>query len=370
MKLPVHLMPLGLQSANVSNLVNGLWHRGHEIVVYTLDPAAEEEIEFRGDRITVCYGTYRKRFRIFDLFKHERNALVHMMQHRPVDVLHAHWSYEFALAALRVDPDSIITLHDWAPAILRLMPDYYRLGRLIMHNFAIRKARHFLTNSEYMSRNMTRLSNRMIDIIPNPLQPPAGPHAKISGRIVAVNNGFNQLKNVQSLLIAFCEHLKETPTSSLYLIGHGYEAGGPAEGWCKESGLPTHRVTFKGHLGYSETLDEIGVAELLVHPSKEESFGNVLAEAMLRRTAVIGGKASGAVPEVLGYGQAGKLVDITNPQEIADSIRNLLADPEELENLQDRGETFAMATYHPDVIARQHEIIYKQIIDLKNVSKT
>ena len=355
-------MPPGLQSANVSNLINGLWSAGHELIVYTLDTSANRDLEFLGNRITVCYSNYRKHYRIFDFFRSERHALQRQMKRHPSDILHAHWSYEFALAALHVNPNSIVTLHDWAPAILKLMPNYYRLGRLFMHLQATRKARHLLTNSEYMHHSMRQLHRKFIAVIPNPLAPPKNSTSKEVGKIVAVNNGFDQRKNVQSLLIAFCEHLATHGNYSLHLIGHGYEPAGQAYRWAKDQRLSLDRVHFIGPLKYDLTLGEIATSELLVHPSREESFGNVLAEAMLRKTAVIGGKSSGAVPEVLDHGRAGILVDINAPGEIAASISSLMDDRKLLGELQERGCTFATKTFHPDVIARSHLAVYREVM--------
>jgi glycosyltransferase involved in cell wall biosynthesis len=362
MGLPVRKMPPGLQSANVSNLINGLWSAGHEIVVHTLDTSTGRDLEFFGNRITVCYSNYRKHYRIFDFFRSERHALQRQMKRHPSDILHAHWSYEFALAALHENPNSIVTLHDWAPAILKLMPNYYRLGRLFMHILATRKARYLLTNSEYMRDSMHRLQRKFIAVIPNPLAPPKHSPSKEAGKIIAVNNGFNQMKNVQTLLIAFCEHLAARGNCSLHLIGHGYEPGGQAFNWAKERRLSLDRVHFVGHLKYDLTLQEIATSELLVHPSREESFGNVLAEAMLRKTAVVGGRSSGAVPEVLDHGRAGILVDIDSPGEIAESIRSLMDDRRLLGELQERGCTFATQTFHPDVIAAIHLAVYSEVM--------
>lgn len=366
MDLPVEKMPGGLQSATVSNLINGLWCLGHELVVYTLDKDIAKSIVFTGKRITVCYAQYRKRFRIFDFFKKERQGLVELMRKYPVDILHAHWSYEFALAALHVDRNSIVTLHDWAPAILKLMPNYYRLGRFFMHLVVMKRTRYLLTNSEYMRKNMKNVESKILGVIPNPFEIPNSPKAaKAQGTIIAVNNGFNGLKNVQTLLRAFPAIYDQLKKCQLFLYGYGYEVGGDAQKWAESNHIPLVNVNFCGAVSYEAVLEKIGSAEILVHPSKEESFGNILVEAMMRSTAVIGGNASGAVPFVLDHGNAGILVDIRSPTEIANAVCKLFSDLKKLAQVQSAGYSFAVKTFTPGIIAAQHISIYEQLLKEK-----
>jgi hypothetical protein len=74
--------------------------------------------------------------RAWDLFAQERAGLERAMREDPCDVVHAHWTYEFALAALASGQPTLVTARDWAPTILlmqrrlRLLP--YRLACLLL----------------------------------------------------------------------------------------------------------------------------------------------------------------------------------------------------------------------------------------------
>ena len=63
---------------------------------------------------------------------------------------------------------------------------------------------------------------------------------------------------------------------------------------------------------------------LLAHPSREESFGMTLIEAMSQRVPVIGGARAGAVPWVLGGGRAGLLTDAEDPRALARAMEAVL----------------------------------------------
>jgi glycosyltransferase involved in cell wall biosynthesis len=68
-------------------------------------------------------------------------------------------------------------------------------------------------------------------------------------------------------------------------------------------------------------------ADLFVLPSRRESFGLVLAEAMACGLAVVATTA-GAIPEVVEDGTTGLLVRPDEAQALAEAVISLLEDPE------------------------------------------
>lgn len=77
----------------------------------------------------------------------------------------------------------------------------------------------------------------------------------------------------------------------------------------------------------SNTLTTIAAADVLVHPSPVEIFGNVLAESMALGTPIIAMRAGGN-PEMLGDdGASSILVDEGSAESFANAIAELLANP-------------------------------------------
>jgi glycosyltransferase involved in cell wall biosynthesis len=82
----------------------------------------------------------------------------------------------------------------------------------------------------------------------------------------------------------------------------------------------------------------------LISAGGTEGFGIVLLEAMASRLPIIASNAGG-IPEVLENGACGILVKPDNPEELAQSIKNLLYDKKMQEKLADAGYQRLMSCY-------------------------
>lgn len=100
-----------------------------------------------------------------------------------------------------------------------------------------------------------------------------------------------------------------------------------------------------GKIQHGHCLSEIRNADVLVHPALEESFGNILIEAMSQGTPVIAGGQSGAVPWVMDYGRAGTLVDVKSAAQLAEGVINLLKDRKRWREHSCAGFTHASQNY-------------------------
>ncbi len=90
------------------------------------------------------------------------------------------------------------------------------------------------------------------------------------------------------------------------------------------------RLSFKGPLGRDELAREYASADILVLPSRTETYGMVITEALSRGLPVIASNIGG-VPEALGHGAdeslPGLLVPAGNPVALAGALRRWLSDP-------------------------------------------
>ncbi len=90
------------------------------------------------------------------------------------------------------------------------------------------------------------------------------------------------------------------------------------------------RIVFAGPLAHDELRTAYAAADLLVLPSRAESYGMVVTEALAHALPVVA-SAVGGVPEALGHGDDGSspglLVRPGDPDALAGALRRWLGDP-------------------------------------------
>ncbi len=359
---------IGLGGSQVNQICIALLERGYDLTVFSLAEEVQEEVVLDGPHLRVCIGPYRSSgwARALDFFHTERRYLKNAVQREAPDLVHAHWTYEFALGPMATSVPVLTTVRDWAPQILWRIWTPYRLFRLFMAVWVFARGRHFTSNSEYIREQVERWTPHRAPVIPNGLHSryfsdaSKSPDLK-SPTIISVNGGFGKLKNVHTLLRAYSEVRAQKPEATLQLIGGQYGEGGAAHEWSRKRGL-CEGVEFVGQVDHKQVIRSLRDADLLVHPSLEESFGNTLVEAMAQGTPVVGGEESGAVPWVLDSGNAGLLTDVTEPASLAACIRRILNSKELWRSYSEAGYKRAHSTFQLSQIIDRYIEVYEEMI--------
>lgn len=361
-------LPKGHPFGMNADLVNELIARGHEVEVFTTSSALKTPLRIDA-KIPHAFTMVPSRGRMsaVKLFSGEISGLSKALSDSgPFDIVHAHWVYEYAAAALSSGNPVLVTVHDWPYLILKYKPSILRVGKYILSRRVQRKIRFATAPSPYMAeiaRKHLGIDNVALiaNALPGSLLLEEPKSFATEPTLVAINNGFDPRKNVGNLLRAFALLRKDIPSARLRLIGDEYEAGGKAEQFACAQNL-ADGVHFLGRCPRDVLLSELRMASLFVHPSLEESFGLVLIEAMAQKTPVLGGAASGAVPWVLDGGRAGYLADVTDASRLADEIRTALFDP----HLAVRGEAGwvrVQKEFTMDLMVNRFVNQYKEVID-------
>ena len=301
-----------------------------------------------------------------DLFRREINQLNQFIRQDKPDIINAHWSYEFALAAIKSRVPHLITIRDNAWKILQLKRDLYRLIRLYMNQKVFILGKHFNVNSNYLKKQLKTLGNG-IEVIPNPIQERfikdkwKTLNKKIN--LVSILNNWGEIKNPIPALKAFKLLRKEYGENVSYSIyGPNYGINEIAHRWALKNDC-AKQVVFKGAVSHNQLMKELSNYDMLLHPAKEESFGNMLLEGMANGLPVIGGRNSGAVPEVLDFGKNGILTNINSPGEIFKSINLLMSDPTLFTSLSKSGITYVKEHYSSSIIATKYLALYEKILN-------
>ena len=371
--LRVHLFPRapvwprGLGASAITPLVEGLLAAGHQVSIYTLDLHVTTPIILRGSHLTVYVGQYRARARqrCFDLFRHEARQLADFIQADQPALVHAHWGYEFALGALLSGRPHLITLHDDPWKILRYQPDAYRVARLLLKQWVLWRGQHFTAVSPYLAAAFAR-SGCQPAVVPNAV--PAGPgHARslpAAGplRVVSLLTEWSELKNASTALRAFQKVRRRLGTGVEYwLYGSDYAPDGPAHRWAQAQQL-TEGVHFAGSVPHSTLLAHLPQFDLLLHPSREESFGMTLIEAMQAGVPVVAGRQSGAVPWVLGQGYYGVLTNINSADTLAAAVLSILTDAPAYARYSARGIAQVQQQFSAAAVVAAYEVQYRRVL--------
>ena len=317
-----------------SDLANELMARGHEVHVFT-GGRVGKTIELTAEPHSVTIVNRSHRGSALMLYTPTIRALKAALGAKgPFDAVHAHWLYDYAAAALAVEPNALVTVHDWPERIVQLNPGIPTLARYLLSKWVAPKVRRATAPSNYM-RRIAEEELKLGDtaLVPNGFPETAfgtcEPRVRDNHNLLAINIGFDRRKNVSTLIEAYQQVRARFPDSVLTLVGPGYGDGEQAQQFAQAKGL-SDGITFEGRVDRSRILALLAQSALMVHPSLEEAFGLVLIEAMSQGVAVLGGDNSGAVPWILDGGNAGFLTDVASPHALARMIEAVLSDRERL----------------------------------------
>ncbi|MGB5949912.1 MAG: glycosyltransferase family 4 protein [Parvibaculum sp.] len=174
--------------------------------------------------------------------------------------------------------------------------------------------------------------------------------------IVACASADVPLKGLIYLIRAYAELLKTRPNLKLRVIGRLREGNTSDE--LRELGI-MDKVEFIGGITDEQITEIYNEATIAISPSVYEGFGFPAGEAMSCGTPVIATNG-GSLPEVVG--DAGIVVQHSNPAALATAIGALLDDPEARARLGAAGRERILAKFKWERAAREVTEIYRQTI--------
>jgi glycosyltransferase involved in cell wall biosynthesis len=150
--------------------------------------------------------------------------------------------------------------------------------------------------------------------------------------LLAVGN-FRPVKNHALLLEAMVQVRNLFPDVFLLLVGHGPLKSQYLQ-MIRERSLEAN-VRVMAPVGRKLPL-LLGSADVLIHPSKTESFGLVVAESIACGTPVVATRV-GALPELVKEGETGLLVESESILSLAQAVCALIAEPAAREQFSKAG---------------------------------
>ncbi len=364
-------------AAPTSTQIAREWHQqGHSIIVFCLDPSIATPQILTGERLKIyVLPKRRSRYCLIDVYKQERRYIFDAVSLESPDVLSAQWTYDHSLGALDCKVPTLVTCHDTPLRCAWISRSIYMIYHVFIAAYVIRHAQQLVCVSPYTAKHIKKVFRPTcpVHIIPNGLSKEifdrgtrqlnkTSPSLNKTYSICSIG-GWGDLKNTKKLIKAYAEVRKNKPDTRLVLFGSGLDQDGLGHLWAKSQRMD-QGVDFRGHTKREEILDFLEYeANLMVHPSKVETHGMALIEAMACGVAVIGGIKSGAVPWTLEEGKAGILCDINKPNSIANAIRKAIDHPGETRNRVEYAWKSVSRRFQIELTAESNEKLLAQLVN-------
>lgn len=370
-------------ATSVNTLVRSLLQEGHTLKVFTICNDIVNTEVLIGKNIEVYLiptllsskiSGFKHHLLLDAFYVHKRLSNVIKGEIKNLDVLHAHWTYDFAEACLPFVKEIpvFVTVRDWAPL-------QYNMQKRIIDKlvWAIKLKKFskvmgnkdvcYIANSEYtLGLILSQYPNSQTLVIPNPIKKELVSEVvsnKKEHSFISISIDLDEpRKNISSLILAFKQYKEKYNNAELHLVGSINKEGDNYKTWDKKGLL--EGVSFHGKMNHQDIMKLMDGIRVLVHPSLEETFGNVLLEAMARGVICIGGQDAGAVPYVLNHGKSGLLCDILKPIEIFEKMDSL-NDSELYNRIVTASGFWLRDNYLSDAIARKHICLYKENVLIK-----
>ncbi|HCJ66850.1 MAG TPA: glycosyltransferase family 1 protein, partial [Elusimicrobia bacterium] len=112
--------------------------------------------------------------------------------------------------------------------------------------------------------------------------------------------------------------------------------------------------------------DLLSISNIFFLPSREESFPQVILEAMALEKPVVATRVGG-IPEIITSGENGIIVEPGNPKALAEAIIWMFENPGKAEEMGKKGKEKVEKYFTIAKMIKETEKIYEKLISYKSV---
>jgi glycosyltransferase involved in cell wall biosynthesis len=353
----------------VHGLCKALAARGHEVTVFTTDVHGDGSLEVplekpvEIDGVEVRYFPVRSFRRLYVAPGLARAAREEIGR---FDMVHLHSVFLWptsAVARIAERAEVPYVLSPRGMLVPELIQTRGRLRKLAWMLLAERRTieraatLHATTDLEAEDASRLNLPLPPLAVIPNGIDPEPwdGGEAAVSSPFLLFLGRLSWKKGLDRLIPA----LARVPGVTLALAGNDEEGITPdLQRLAREHGV-ADRTVFLGPVHGPEKAALLHQASALVLPSTSENFGNVVLEAWAagRPAVVTPGVGLAAAVRETGAG----IVAEGDPVRLGDALRNLLADPDRLDDMGRRGTVAVRERFGWPAVARDMEALYLRV---------
>jgi N-acetyl-alpha-D-glucosaminyl L-malate synthase BshA len=355
-----------------SELGRELAARGH--TVHFIASALPSRLMELGERIRF----HEVEMMSYPLFEHQPYTLAlatkmaTVARSENLDLLHVHYAIPHSISAIlaresikpRRNLPVITTLHGTDITLVGADRSYLPITRYgIAQSDGVTAVSRFLKEATIQMFDYDE-----IEVIPNficahnykrhegsPLRDEFAPDGE--KLLVHVSN-FRQVKRPIDCVEILAKVLQKGVKTRLLMVGDGPERS--AAQYRAQQLDVADACSFVGKQGAIN--DYLGISDVMLLPSEQESFGLVALEAMACEVPVIASRVGG-IPEVVTDGETGCLSDIGNVEKMSDDAALLLKDEDMRREMGTRARESAISRYSTDLVIPKYIEFYESVLN-------
>ncbi|CDM65317.1 N-acetyl-alpha-D-glucosaminyl L-malate synthase BshA [Pyrinomonas methylaliphatogenes] len=313
----------------------------------------------------------------YPLFEHQPYTLalatkmVEVAEAEDLDLLHVHYAIPHSVSAIlarevvrpRRRLPVITTLHGTDITLVGADRSYLPITR-----YCLEQSDGVTAISEYLKRaTVETFQFDRLTVIPNFVNgeeyrrrpvPGLRSHLAPEGEPLMVHvSNFRPVKRPTDCIEILARVLRRGVKARLVMVGDGPER---AQAEHRARCLHVDRsCVFVGK--QPRIVDYLSVADLLLLPSEQESFGLAALEAMACEVPVIASR-TGGVPEVVVDGESGLLSEVGDVEKMSADAVSLLCDEERRREMGRRARASALERYSADLVIPRYVQFYEEVL--------
>ncbi len=316
---------------------------GHEVRVFApssnLPPSEKRTLNSNGINIT-RFGT---RKRVDDTLVDWFELIIEEHNHEPFDIFHAYFlpqaGFVATYAGKYLNIPSVVSIR--GNDIERAAFDPSKFSHVI---YALQNAGAVTTNASELAKKAKAFVDREIHLIPNGIDielfKPIERKSELA-EVLGIDSGnkkekrsvvlgfageLREKKGLKTLLSAYAQVSKKQ-AATLLIVGE-VRAGEDKKAFDEfRLSNPEYRIIVTGTIPHKDMPAYYSLMDIFVHPSLRDGMPNALLEAMACEKVVIATPVGGTT-DVIENGKNGVLVNVNDADGLAESIFQLLSQPE------------------------------------------
>jgi glycosyltransferase involved in cell wall biosynthesis len=311
-------------------LVEAVRSRGHEVLVK--DFPVLRKVELRDPRKAVVFGwRFLRSIRTLAGWLRAQDAAVVYVS----TVTAPEWLLAGRLAGVRV----VCHVHESMPMprparALLLSP--LLAAHVVIANSADTRA--------WVENSVGSWAARRTRVVHNGVRPPEAPAGTTGSRDLVVVGRLSAIKGQDTAIRAAALVRAAGHDVTLTLVGDCYPGYEAVEEGLRALAVQEGVDAVTAFTGFQDPAPYVAAADVVLVPSRVESFGLVAVEALLLGRPVVAAR-TGGLREVIRDGETGLLVDADDPRALADAVIRLLRDPQLATALGTAGRADAQARF-------------------------